>query len=166
MAAGDLIFRAFAVDNRPPAANRAAMVSRNDVMYLAFDSAAEEFGIFRDIVGDAYDDGEDIEVTIGWISATAVAGDVLWKVAIEVITPGTEDRDSDSFATAKSFPASTAHATSGVVVEAVVTMTQAEADNIAAGKEMRVKVSRDATAGGDTMNGDDAQFAYILIRQA
>ncbi len=84
-------------------------------------------------------------------------------MAFERIAPGGQDIDSDGFDAIQTVT-DTTNATSGIVTRTSITFTQAQADSIAAGDAFRLRVTRDANAGGDTMTGD-AQILRVVGRQ-
>ena len=117
--------------------------------------------MFGGVTPDGYV-GEDINVDIDWIAASATTGGVTWGVEFEANAAGGNDVDSDSFATQQT-GTSTTNATAGVITTTTITLTQAEADSIAAGDYFRFRVQRVTGDGGDTMTGD-AQILKINLR--
>ena len=98
-----------------------------------------------------------------WVAASAVVLDVVWGVRVEAIAPGGLDIDGDSFA-AQQTGTSTTNGTSGVVTRTTITLTQAQADSIAAGDRFRLEIQRVAGDVGDDLVGD-AQIVGISGRQ-
>lgn len=105
-------------------------------------------------------------VAIKWRADTATTGNVRWQVSIEAITPGdSTDTDAGSSFAAAQEVTDAAPATAGFMVEAEVTFTAAQADNIAEGDQVRIEVSRDPADVADTMVGD-AEIMGVSYRDA
>lgn len=145
-----------------PATAPAAAASRNEHPLIAFDDTAAENIIFHGAMSQDYSAG-NLTVDLSWIAATATTGDVKWNVAFERMNDGGPDLDADSFAAVQTVT-DTTNATSGIIKKTSITFTQAQADAIAASDAFRLKVTRDAAAGGDTLVGD-AQLVMVQIRQ-
>jgi hypothetical protein len=73
------------------------------------------------------------------------------------------DLDSDSFATGVS-GTSTTNGTSGIITTTSINFTGSEIDGLVAGDPFRVRITRDADNGSDTMAGD-AELISIELRQ-
>lgn len=145
-----------------PATNPAVAESRNGHPLLSFDDTVAENVIFHDAMSRDYSAGNVI-VDIDWVAASATSGGVTWGVEFERIAPGGQDIDSDGFA-AQQTGTSTTNATSGIVTRTSISLTQAQADAIAAGDAFRLRVQRVVGDGGDTMVGD-AQILRVIGRQ-
>ena len=145
-----------------PASAPAAASSRNEHPLIAFDDTTDENIVFHALASRDYSDGA-LTVDLDWVAATATTGDVMWTAAFERIAPGGQDIDSDGFATIQK-ATSTTNGTSGIVTRTSITFTQAQADAIAAGDAFRLRVTRDANDGADTLVGD-AQLLRVTIRQ-
>jgi len=76
---------------------------------------------------------------------------------------GGQDIDADGFATQQT-ATSTTNGTSGIVTRTTITLTQAQADSIAAGDTYRLRLERVATDGGDNMSGN-AEVLRVIVRQ-
>lgn len=157
---GVQLFRFNANDATFPASNPAGATSRNEHPLLTFDDTTDENVIFHDSMSRDYAEG-NLTVDIDWV-ATVTTGNVKWDVAFERIAPGGQDIDSDGFAAIQTDTDATS-GTSGVVTRTSITFTQAQADSIAAGDAFRLKITRDASVGGD-MSGD-AQILRVVGRQ-
>lgn len=147
------------------AGNAAALGTRNAHTTVDFDdggATVDEQIAFEGVVPPHYSGG-DLTVVLGWVSASAVAGDVKWDVSAEKMEVGTLDIDADSYAAAKT-QTTTCSGTSGIIVETTFTFTQAEADGIAAGDPFRLLVMRDSNDAADDMVGD-AQLLYVRVTQ-
>lgn len=163
MASGDTLYPWTPYANEPPATNPATPDQRNTHPVLEFDAATAEDAIFTGILPNNYSGG-GITVAIHWAGETAISGDVVWETSFERIGEGQQDIDADGFASGKTVTA-TAPATSGNVDIAEVTHSNgAEIDSLAVGELFRIRVRRNAAAGGDTMTGD-AQLLAVVIRE-
>jgi len=145
-----------------PSSAPAVASSRNAHPILAFDDATDEFVVFSSVMSTDYT-GSNINVNIDWAAETAITGDVVWGVEFERLNAGGSDIDSDSFAAIQTETDTTA-GTSGVITRTTITLTSAEADGMVAGDAFRMRISRDANNGGDTMT-DDAQILQISLDQ-
>jgi hypothetical protein len=163
MASGNTLVVVLALDNIPPTAAYASIDTRNGHPVLDFDAATDENAIFAGILPRHYAGG-GLTVSLRWAATTATSGNVVWNVAIERLADEAQDIDSDGFATAQAVTA-TAPATSGMVQYTDVTFTNgAQMDSLAAGESFRVKVTRDADNGSDTMTSD-AELIGLEIRE-
>lgn len=145
-----------------PASNPAAASSRNGHPILAFDDTTAENVIFSPVMSNDYSAG-NLTIDIDWVAETATTGGVTWGVEFERVAPGGTDIDSDSFHTQQT-GTSTTNGTSGIKTRTSITLTQAEADGIAAGDAFRLRVQRVTGDGGDTL-ADDAQILGVIGRQ-
>jgi hypothetical protein len=144
-----------------PATAPAGGTSRNGHPTIAYDAATQEDVDYVSSVPIGYT-GTNLAVHIDWVAATATTGDVVWAALFERLTPGGSDLDADDFAAAVQATATTTSATSGVVTRTTITVTQAQADSIAAVDAYRLRVRRVAANAGDTMVGD-AQVVGVLV---
>ena len=147
------------LDNQPPASNFATLDTRNSVATLDFDAATDESAIFVGVIPQAATLTSGIKVIISWAATSATSGDCVWGVQFEKTTG--QDIDSDSFDTATTGTTTTS-GTSGVVNTTSITCTTI--DSLAAGDCFRIKIYRDADAGGDTMTGD-AELVAVELQQ-
>jgi len=145
-----------------PASNVAAAFSRNGHPIVNFDDSSDESIIFHGIMSKDYAD-DNIIVDLDWIAKTATSGDVRWGLEFERMNAGGHDLDADSFNT-QQVGTSTTNGTSGIITRTSITVTQAQADAIAAGDSFRLRVERVATDAADTMTGD-AQLLRVNLRQ-
>jgi len=143
-----------------PSTNPAGAFSRNSHPIIVFDDATAESVIFPNSVGSGYS-GEDITVNIDWVAETATTGGVTWGVSFEANSTGGNDIDLDSFS-AQQTGTDTTNATSGIITTTSITLTQAQADAIAAGDYFRMELERVVTDGDDDMVGD-AQILKITL---
>jgi hypothetical protein len=162
MASGETLLIFTPLHNQPPASGAATLDLRNSHPVLDFDAAAAEDAIFGAILPRHYAGG-GLTVILTWMATSATSGDVKWNAAIERDDSGT-DLDADSFASAQT-TTTTAPATSGAPITTSIAFTSgAQMDSLAVGEKFRLKVTRDAAAGGDTMTGD-AEILAIEIKE-
>lgn len=139
-----------------------ASVTRGTFSVIAYDDAVIQGLAWQKTMPVSYTNGNNIKVTIYWVSKTAVVGDVIWACAFERDNAANHDIDTDAFAALQTAAASTAPAASGVIQSVSITLTQAQADGLSAGDPFRIFVQRTANAVGDTMVGD-AQIVDVVI---
>lgn len=156
------LFRHDVNDATFPATDPAGAGSRNAHPIASFDDTTAEALIFNGLMSNNYAEG-DFNVDIDWVAASATTGGVTWGVSVERLAPGGQDIDVDGFA-AQQTGTSTTNATSGVITRTTITLTQAQADSIAAGDRYRIEIERVTGDGGDTMVGD-AQIVGVAGRQ-
>jgi hypothetical protein len=148
-----------ATDNQPPAAAFATLDTRNSIAVLDFDDATDESAVFVSIIPEAASLGSGLKIRLHWMATTATSGDVVWDVSLERMTT---DLDSDSFDTIASGTAA-ANGTSGILTVTEITLTTI--DSVTAGDGYRLKVTRDANNGSDSMSGD-AELVLAEVRSA
>ena len=123
--------------------------------YLGFDAATDEIAVFTFVAPSGIDLGGNQTVNIYWRADTATTGNVVWSVEVEAISPDdTVDSDSASSYAAARTVTDAAPGTAGYITRAQITLSVAQADSIAAGDLVRVRISRDANNASDTMAGD------------
>lgn len=145
-----------------PASDPAAASSRNAHPILAFDTTTAESVVFHEVLSNDYAAG-DIVVDIDWVAASATTGGVTWGVEFERIADSGTDIDSDSFASQQTGNSDT-NGTSGIVTRTSITLSQAQADSVAAGDAFRLRLQRVTGDGDDDMSGD-AQVLRVIGRQ-
>jgi hypothetical protein len=146
-----------------PSSNPAQATSRNGHPLLAFDDTTAESVIFIGSLSEDYDSGSDLLVRIDWVAATAIIGAVTWGVEVEANAPAGTDLDADSFDTQQTGNDTTS-GTSGVIVRTTITLTNAEADAIAAGNAFRLRLQRLPADGSDDLVGDAQVRAVSLVQ--
>jgi hypothetical protein len=162
MASGDTLLIIDAVAGRQPTSSYAVWGQRNDQDHYAFDGTADESLLFRAIMPQHYAGG-GITVRLHWRATSATSGDVIWNTALERQTG--LDTDADSFATAQAATTTTS-GTAGIPTSTTITHTSgAQMDSVVAGDGFRLKVTRDADNGSDTMNATDAELLQLEIRE-
>lgn len=161
MASGDTLCVFGPQDNEPPASNYATLDTRNSNLVLAFDASTQEVACFKTVLPRHYAGG-GITVYVHHAAASATSGTIGWDVAFERIGDGSQDIDSDGFATAQTITAATVPGTSGHVDIVNVAVTDgANIDSIAVGEVFRLRVRRDVS--NDTATGDAHLLAIELI---
>jgi hypothetical protein len=152
----------FPQDNEPPSSNYATLDTRNGHPVLDFDSGATpEVAIFTGVLPRHYAGG-GVTVYVHW-SCDATSGTVGWLVSFERIGDGSQDIDSDGFASEKTVTAATVPGTSGHVDITNVAFTDgAEIDSIAVGEAFRIKIRRDTAV--DTA-ASDANLVAVEIKE-
>jgi hypothetical protein len=162
MASGDTLATFYPADNEPPASGYATLDTRNAHPVLDFDAGATEAAVFSAILPRNYGGG-GITVYLHWGASSATSGNVIWQTSFERIGDGSQDTDSDGFATAVTWSAQAASGTSGnVVIDSQAHTDGAQIDSIAVGELFRLKVERVGGSGSDTMTGDAELFAVEL----
>lgn len=139
--------------NEPPAANYGTLDVRNGHLVIDLDDATNEAAVFKGVLPRNYGGG-GLTVYLHYAMTSATSGDVVLTAAFERIGDGQQDIDSDGFASAQTVTV-TVPGTSGHVDIAAITFTDgAQIDSLAVGEAFRLKITRDANAGGDTASGD------------
>lgn len=162
MASGNTLVVFTALQNNPPSSNPATINSRNGTPVLEFDTTTQETAIFLGVLPRHYAGG-GVTVYLHWAAASATSGTIGWDVAVERIGNGSQDIDSDSFASAATVTAATVPGTSGNVSITSVGITDgANIDSVAVGEAFRLRVRRDVS--NDTATGD-AQLLAVEIKE-
>lgn len=163
MASGNTLCVFFPQDNEPPSSNYATYDVRNGHPVLDFaDSGTNESAIFTGLMPRNYSGG-GVTVYIHYAMTSAVSGDIDWDVEFERIGDGSQDIDSDGFASAQSVDNTTVPATSGHVDIVSIAFTDgAQMDSVAVGETFRIRVTRDGVS--DTASGD-AELRAVEIKE-
>ena len=148
-----------ATDNNPPATAFATIDQRNSTAVLDFDDTTDESAVFVGIMPEGASLGSGLKIRLHWMSTNQTSNNVVWDVSLERMNT---DLDSDSFATIASGTAA-ANGTSGILTVTEITLTTI--DSVTAGDGYRLKVTRDANNGSDTMTGD-AELVAVEVRSA
>ena len=149
-----------------PDANAAALAFRQDgsspkIQYevLAFDAAAIEYFDFACRVSDRYGGG-NFAVRFAFTAASATSGNVVWEIAFHRNPTGEDIDTAHTFAYQSVTVA--CGATNGFPIYTSIAFTQAQADALAAGEQVILRVRRNASSGSDTMTGDaELHFATM-----
>lgn len=117
-----------------------------------FDSATDEglFFIYR--LPSNYSSGGTL--SFRW-SSNATSGNVIWKTAYALATPGTTDFDGIAFGTVTAASAQATSGTAGVEVDKSIDLGITGA---VAGQTLYVYLGRDADNASDTVNANDAEL--------
>jgi hypothetical protein len=162
MASGDTLLTFTVLANQPPASNYATLDTRNSHPVLDFDPSTDETAVFGDVLPRHYA-GNGITVTVVWMATTGTTGNVIWQGSFERDDTGL-DLDADSFATAQSVTTA-APGTNGAPAYSAIAFTNAQIDSLAAGEAFRLKITRNASSGSDTMTGSDAELLRVEIKE-
>jgi hypothetical protein len=150
---GSAIFPDGSASNLFPALQRVKSSGTAPGVYflqLAFDATNEEWVTFETMWPTNYASAPVAKVAYKMASATANA--VVWDVRVAAITSGdATDADAKVFAAANT-ATDTVAGTAGFVK--VVSITLTNADSVAAGDFVVVRLARAAASGSDTATGD------------
>lgn len=138
-----------------PATNFPQLLKVNDRMALAFDAATDE-NVYWVFVAPQGLTGA-ITVLVHYIMASATSGAVYWQGALEAITPG-DAVDLDATASFDTANSGNGNVPGTAGYEQAISITMTNADSIAAGDLVRLRLNRDADNASDTATGD----AYVL----
>jgi hypothetical protein len=164
MSSGDTLLIFHPYNNEPPSSNYATLDLRNNHPVLDFDPDTDESAIFSSVMPRSYAGTTGVTVYIHWSADGATANNVIWDVAFERIGDGQQDVDSDGFAAVQSVT-DAAPGTDGFVTIANVALTNgAQMDNVAVGEKFRMKVTRDADNGSDSLLVD-AELHAVEIKE-
>lgn len=165
MASGDTLVVFTALHNEPPAANYATLDTRNNIPVLDFNDGTDETAEFGGVMPRHYSATTGVTVTLGWMATdtTVTPHNCIWDVAFKSVTDDADDLDSKAYAAVNSVTDAEASA-SGEVAYATITFTDgADMDSVAAGEYFRLKVTRDADNGSDTLT-DDAELVFVEVK--
>ena len=163
MASGNTLIIWRAQDGRAPSANFATLDTRNLHPVLDFDDTTDESVDFEGVMPRNYAGG-GVTVYIHYCDE-AIAGVLLWQAAFERVGDGSQDIDSDGFASAQSSASLTVPATSGNVDIASIAFTDgAQMDSVAVGEAFRLRINRDADNVLDTLAGD-ANLLFVELKE-
>ena len=161
MATGETLIM-FTAQDRDVNASDAADDTRNSHPVLDFDDTTDEDAVFNGFLPANYNSG-GLTVTLVWASTGAVVGDVVWLGSFERIDDGGLDLDGDSFAATQT-ATDTCDGTNGATTYTDITFTNAQIDGLSASECFRLKITRDANAGADTMVGD-AELLRVVVAE-
>jgi hypothetical protein len=145
-------------------ATRALASSLGDLPVLEFEdgtATAGEYAIFGGFLPQTYAAGS-LRVRIAWMAESATTNAVKWDAAFKSFTDNVDDMDVKVFAASQTATTTTADTSSGKLKYTEITLTQAQADSVAAGEYFQLYLFRDADNGADTMSGD-AQVVGVLV---
>ena len=164
MATGESLVSFSPIANEPPTSAFATLDFRNVHPILNFDASSNESAIWSAVLPRNYAGG-GLTVLIIWAGASATSGNVVWNAQVERLESAGTDTDADSFASAQAATGA-AQGTSGALTYTTIAFTSgAQMDSLAAGELFRLKVTRDAANGSDTMTGDANCFG-VEVRES
>lgn len=127
-------------------------------LQLAFDATAEEWATWEFRMPDDYASGPVLRVQFKMTSATS--GAVVWDGRVAATTPtDATDVDARGFSSANTVTQTVA-STAGYLVDASITLSNA--DSVAAGDFVVIRLARAAADAGDTATGD-AEFVMASL---
>ncbi len=125
---------------------------------LLFDDTTDESGQWQFRIPQNYSSGLTIKIQYSMASATT--GAVYFEASVMAVTDGdAADINTESYDTANSGNA-TVPGTAGYLDEISITLTNA--DSVAAGDYVKIKINRDANNASDTAAGDAEVVATSL----
>lgn len=138
--------------------------TRNAHPVLDFDAATDECAYFGGYLNSSYAGG-GLNVTFGWLAASATSGATGWLVAFEAHPDDAFDLDGDGFAADRSISATTASATGEVQYSTISFTDGAQMDSVAAGESYRLRICRDGDGSvvTDDMAGDAELYKLIVV---
>jgi hypothetical protein len=164
MASGDSLLQAVAQSAAFPDSAAATPDRRNGHDVLNYDAATDESADFELVMPQHYAGTTGVTVVLYWMAATATTGDVVWDVSFERHADDAFDLDADGFAAVNSVTDTAASASGELSVPTVTFTDGADMDSWVAGESGRMRITRDANNGSDTMSGD-AQILKCEIRE-
>ena len=163
MASGNTLRTISPLANEPPSSAFATLDTRNGHPVLDFDASSDESAIFTCVLPRSYAGG-GLTVYLHWAATSATSGDVVWNAAFERIGEGSQDIDSDGFASAQAATATASGTSGNIDIQAITFTDGAQMDSVAVGESFRLKITRDADNGSDTMTGD-AELVAVEIKE-
>lgn len=125
---------------------------------LAFDAAADEWVTWQFRIPDDYASGPTLKIQ--WKATSATSGVVVWDARVSATSPGdSQDVDAQDFDSANTANG-TAPSTAGYLVETSITLTNA--DSLAAGDFVVIRLCRVGSSGSDTATGDAEMMVASL----
>ena len=163
MTSGDTLAVFTAWDGMPPVSNYGTVDTRNVHRVADFDAATDETLLYEGVLPRNYAGG-GVTLRMGWMASSATSGNCVWNASFERHQDETDDLDSDTFASAQAATGA-APATSGMVQYTDITFTNgAQMDSLAVGESYRLRITRNAASGSDTMTGD-AELLRLELRE-
>lgn len=128
------------------------------LLQLAYDATADEWVTWQFRLPDDYASAPTLKVQ--WKATSATSGNVVWDARISATSPGdSTDVDAQDFDAANTATGA-APATAGYLAETSITL--ANADSLAAGDFVVVRLSRVGSSGSDTATGDAEMVGCLL----
>jgi hypothetical protein len=163
MASGDSLCVFEPKNDDQPTTNFATLDTRNSHPILRFDKDTNEAAIFPGVLPRHYDGG-GVTVMEVWMADGVTINDVVWQAQIERHQDDAFDLDADGFAAAQSVTATAPTVDGEVSYDDIAFLDGAEMDSLEAGESFRLKITRNAATGGDTLDAD-AQLLRVEIRE-
>lgn len=164
MASGDTLIQFSPLNNEPPSSNYATLDTINLHPVLDFDASTDESAVFSSVMPQHYAGTTGVTVYLHWLTSVT-SNDVIWDVSFERVGDGQLDIDAGDSFTAVNSVTDTAPGTAGFVTIASVAFTDGpDMDSIAVGEGFRLKVTRDANNGSDTLAADTS-LRWVEIRE-
>lgn len=149
------------INSQPPAANFATRDQTNTtspIDVLDFDPVTPEYAVWAGLIPEGFNMTGGLKAEITWKLDTATpSGNVVWAAQIERMTT---DLRSDSWDSAHTATGA-ANGTAGIATTTEITITNV--DGVLAGEPFRIRIYRDAAAGGDTA-AFDAELILLEVR--
>lgn len=164
MASGDPLLQQVAQGAAFPDSNAGTPDRRNGHDVINFDAAADESCDFEFVMPRNYAGTTGVTVVIYWLAATATSGDTIWDVSFERHADDAFDLDADGFAAVNSVTDTAANVSGELSVPTITFTDGADMDSVVASESFRIRFTRDANNGSDTMTGD-AQILKIEIHE-
>lgn len=120
---------------------------------VVYEDSGAQFCDWTQRMPRQYDDDEDIEILIDWISPTASSGSVVWQVEIERLAPSGNSLLSDNFDTPQT-QTTAVSATLGAITRTTINFSNGQFDNIQENDDFRLRLTRNTGSGSDTLVGD------------
>lgn len=159
MATGDTLAIFTPLAGIQPDSNWAVLEFRNRHPVLSFQDTTDESVYFEGIMPRGYG-GNGVTVYLHLVS-DATSGTAVMEVAFERMD-GTTDLDADSFASGKTVNDTATFPSGPPRVVSVAFSDGAEMDSIAAGDAFRLRITRDADNGSDTLVFEEELLAVEI----
>jgi hypothetical protein len=161
MASGNTLVIFTPLGNEPPAATYATLDTRNAHPTLDFDDMTDETAQWTATLPRNYSGG-GLTLTLIWAASSATTGNIIWDAQFERLEDEGTNTAADSFAAVQSVTAA-APGTNGALQYSTIAFTAgSQMDSVVAGEAFRLRVTRDANNGSDTMVGDAELFAVEM----
>lgn len=142
-----------------PASNPAVIDGAENNFRLLFDASTDESCLWQFRMPVNY--ASALVAKIQYSMTSATADEVIFQVAVMAVSDGdSADINTDSYDTANDSSATTVPGTVGYLDEISITLTNA--DSVAAGDYVKIKINRDADDGSDNATGDAEVVAVSL----
>lgn len=163
MASGNTLIILMPQSYEPPATGFASLDIRNGHPVLAFSTATISWAIWTGVMPQHYAGTTGTVTYIHYAMKNATSNTVDWTINWERIGDGSQNIDSDGFATDESATGTTVPGTAGLVDIVGVTATDGTPmDSVAVGETFRLKLTQ-TTLGSAT---DNSQVLAVEIREA